>query len=705
MSPVLPKTVFVRPFVTQLSLVIGFSLFSYFVLQQFLFAQADVDMGQIEYNLIQAKENFRIGVNAFNYGFYNRAIVALEHSLSLNPESSGAIFWLGRSYYANGYVRLGLEQWKSLIDENQATSSLRSFYDTLDYRYRLVSRRSSVDEYSLFMKLQSRKRGTKRNMYFIGPTSARASLDRDKIYIVDYRDSKVVAVDASGATKFLFRGSIQKVYDRPFDILLRPKGQGFILSQEGSHSLLFCDENGFPFKEVGEKGNGFGQFLGPQHLTDSGDGYFYVTDWGNRRIVKLDYNGNFIFTFGSANERFLGLEGPTGIMIRNNKMYVADTLQQKIFIFNQEGIYLETFINSGLKSPESLQLTKEGNMLIADGNEIKLYDFNENKLKTIYTSEKNRRYVDIGYDRNLNIIAVDFDNQRIDFITPINNLYTDMFVQINRVLTSQYPKVDIDLLVQDREGNPIVGLSKENFQVIESNKRQNSDLIYTSVNDQSVAIAIILGSNLGFHHDAIREVANNVIQRNGEARDDSFVLVQGGKIPRILSTSIADLAENFTDYIGLEPNGSPEANFDISLRFALDSLVQSRQRKVIVFFSGDTDKIATETYNISDLKSYLQLENANMYSVLSKGNKVISYLVDNTNGRVYNNSSVRNFDTDLQENRDALTGHYTLSFRSIAYTDLARRYLPIEVLVRYVRRSGKDELGYFAPLSSINANR
>ena len=66
-------------------------------------------------------------------------------------------------------------------------------------------------------------------------------------------------------------------------------------------------------------------------MVDSGDGYFYVTDWGNRRIVKLDYNGNFIFTFGANQGRFAGLHGPTGMVIRENKLYVADTLQRKIF--------------------------------------------------------------------------------------------------------------------------------------------------------------------------------------------------------------------------------------------------------------------------------------------------------------------------------------------------------------------------------------
>ncbi len=670
----------------------------YLTIKGFLSAQSTE--GRAEYSTIQARENFRLGVNAFNYGFYNRAIVSLEHSLALHPDDPAAIFWLGRSYYASGYVRLGLEQWKTLIDRNEAKAGLQSFYETLDYRYRQVAKLNVPENYSLFMKLESNKVSSRRSAYFVGPTAARAAQDRDEIYIVDYRDNKVVSIDANGSAKSLFRGSLKQVYDHPFDILLRPKGQGFILSQEGTNSLLFCDEKGYPIREVGSKGSGAEQFLGPQHLADAGNGYFYVTDWGNRRIVKLDYEGNFIFTFGLAQvgrSDFGGLKGPTGIVVRDDKIYVADTLQRKIFVFNQEGRYLETLPGSELSAPESLLVNREGNLLIADGNQIKLYDFNQRSLETIYTGDKNRRYIDLNYDRNLNILAVDFANEEIDFITPVNKLYTDLFVQVDRVVTSQYPKLSVDLLVEDREGSPIVGLGKRNFQLIENNQIQAADLAYTSVDDRSVALAIILGSNIEAYKGAVQHLVDSMLPGDG------FLLVQGAKSPRILSDDPQYLMEELATYQAEEGADSPEANFDISLRFTLDSLVGSRQQKIVVFVSGAATRIVAETYNISDLKSYLELQNGNMYGVVSNENKIISYLVNNTNGRLYYDANVRGFARDVRFNRNELTGYYTLHYESQAYTDLARRYIPVEVAVRYVRRSGIGELGFFAPLSLANA--
>ena len=119
------------------------------------------------YNTIQAKENFRLGVNAFNYGFYNRAIVAFEQSLSFQPQNIDTIFWLGRSYYANGYLGLGLEQWKQLIDQNQAKASLKSFHNALDYRFRGVAALQKMEPYSQFMKLEANKQGINRSVYFL----------------------------------------------------------------------------------------------------------------------------------------------------------------------------------------------------------------------------------------------------------------------------------------------------------------------------------------------------------------------------------------------------------------------------------------------------------------------------------------------------------------------------------------------------------
>ena len=686
-----------------------FFLFAILSISSRLFAQNE-NRGAL-HNIIQAKENFRLGVNAFNYGFYNRAVVAFEQALSFRPQDSDTILWLGRSYYANGYLGLGLEQWKQLIEQNQAKASLKSFYNTLDYRYRGAAEPPKPEPYSEFMKLQANKQGINRSVYFFGPSSARAAKDRDEIYVVDYLGNKVVALDINGSTKRLFYGSLTQNYQQPFGILLRPKGQGFILSQAGTNSLLFADEQGRPYKEAGSKGSGPAQFLGPQHLADSGDGYFYVSDWGNRRIAKLDYEGNFIFTFGAAQKErtvrnvrnsvgFPGFQGPTGLVVRGKKLYVADTLQRKIFVFNHDGQYLETLLSGSqlLRAPESLLLDQDRNLLIADVNQIKLYDFEQATLQTIYSGEKQHKYIGLDFDQNRNIFAVDLKNQEIHFITEKPNLYTDLFVRINRVVTSQYPEIEVDFTVEERGGNPIFGLVRENFRVFENNQFQPIKP-FTSITDASVSLAVILGGDIQKYADAVVGLAQAL------SPEDQFFLIGGGRNPAVLAQNTEQLREQLASYT--ESAEPAESHFDVSLRFALDSMARMRRKKIIVFVSGKAGQIAAQKYNISAMKRYLRLQEATMYG-LAGDNPLISYLAGSTGGRVYANTGrqfLAGFAKDIERHKTRPRNHYTLNYTSKAYTDLAKRYIPLEIFVRYVGRSGKDELGFFAPLSSVNAAR
>jgi hypothetical protein len=44
------------------------------------------------------------------------------------------------------------------------------------------------------------------------------------------------------------------------------------------------------------------------------------------------------------------------------------------------------------------------------------------------------------------------------------------------------------------------------------------------------------------------------------------------------------------------------------------------------------------------------------------------------------------------------SGSYTISYRSQLSTDFGRAYLPVEVEVYLMERSGRDSAGYFPPL-------
>jgi DNA-binding beta-propeller fold protein YncE len=60
----------------------------------------------------------------------------------------------------------------------------------------------------------------------------------------------------------------------------------------------------------------------------------YVTDTGNKRVVVFDNSGNYIAQFGSAGAMSGQFDEPVGIAVDGNgNVYVADTWNQRIQVF------------------------------------------------------------------------------------------------------------------------------------------------------------------------------------------------------------------------------------------------------------------------------------------------------------------------------------------------------------------------------------
>ena len=52
----------------------------------------------------------------------------------------------------------------------------------------------------------------------------------------------------------------------------------------------------------------------------------------------------------------------------------------------------------------------------------------------------------------------------------------------------------------------------------------------------------------------------------------------------------------------------------------------------------------------------------------------------------------------MSDMRTVPNGLYTITSTSLLPTDLGRAYLPVEIEVYLLNRSGRDETGYFSPL-------
>ena len=82
----------------------------------------------------------------------------------------------------------------------------------------------------------------------------------------------------------------------------------------------------------------------PTNIAVDGDGNVYVTDTLNDRVEIFDADGNFISTFGKNGDGPGYFARPKGIAIDGDgHIWVVDAMQQRVQVFNKEGRLLIYF--------------------------------------------------------------------------------------------------------------------------------------------------------------------------------------------------------------------------------------------------------------------------------------------------------------------------------------------------------------------------
>lgn len=90
-----------------------------------------------------------------------------------------------------------------------------------------------------------------------------------------------------------------------------------------------------------------GDFGAPQGVAVDQDGNVYVTDTMNNRVEIFDADGNFLSTFGKAGDGPGYFARPKGIAVdADGHIWVADQMQDRLQVFNRDGQLL-TYIGTG----------------------------------------------------------------------------------------------------------------------------------------------------------------------------------------------------------------------------------------------------------------------------------------------------------------------------------------------------------------------
>ncbi|MFA6275177.1 MAG: hypothetical protein WC622_00400 [Pedobacter sp.] len=115
-------------------------------------------------------------------------------------------------------------------------------------------------------------------------------------------------------------------------------------TQSQTYVQLF-NSNKQLIREWGTYGTGDSNFGNIEELTIDDEQNIWIVDGVNHRIKKYDQNGNLLLKFGKQGTAAGDFDAPFGICYFKNKIYVSDTRNSRIQVFDKTGKYLSTFTN------------------------------------------------------------------------------------------------------------------------------------------------------------------------------------------------------------------------------------------------------------------------------------------------------------------------------------------------------------------------
>jgi DNA-binding beta-propeller fold protein YncE len=676
------------------------------------------DMAWAQFNSVMkssgAAEQLRLGVQSYQRGRYAESILLFEKALAYSPGENLIEYWLGRAYLKSGYEETALRVWQPLLDSATAPPFLQAKAALLRGS-RAIAPTDNDYHYVEVERFEGRKG---KDTFFSRPSAIVPRPD-GSLLIVAHGSNELVTLDASGVARRRSRGGFAG-FDRPYGAAYLPDGTLFVTEFNGDRVSRIAPDG--TVKVFGQKGRTADSLIGPEYAAADSEGYVYVVDFGNARVSKFDDQGVFILSFGAKEPGggFPGFASPTGIYAADGIVYVADTIAKSIYKFDESGNYLGILAEGALHMPEGISAWEGGQaLLVADTDRVVSINLETEAVSDVYrATSKKARIVGAAADYNGNVVACDFDASTVSVLSDVSSLASGYDVEIQSVDSSAFPKVSLDAIVRDKNGAAVVGLREGNFYLTETVRRTTqvdeggkavvrteetiepaSETTYLGSGDKAVGARSALVLERSEDMNALRESQRAALTElyaklSGEGWTGPS-LITAGSAPALQSTG--DLTAALR--VALSPS-SERGRFDLALRLAATSLLPAGNRDAIVYLgTGSVDEASFSGSTMAELAALLKNNGIRFFAVLlGEPDASLRYLAQRTGGEIFSASRPRGLGDLAAEIASAPTGRYRFSFTSKAETSFGRGYLAVGLEAYLYKRSGKDELGYYAPL-------
>jgi DNA-binding beta-propeller fold protein YncE len=198
------------------------------------------------------------------------------------------------------------------------------------------------------------------------------------LHIFDKKENKLIQIKEAGSKSL--RSPIGIAVDVGGDIYI---GDSYL------RKVFVYDQKGKYLREIGSSD----VFQRPTGISILGDKVYVVDTLGHRIIVFSKHNGTLSFAFGRNGIGPGEFNYPTNIFIgRDRHIYVMDSLNFRVQVFNEEGIYLYSFGKHGdgsgdFSKPKGIAADSEGHIYVSDADfdNVQIFD-KDGKLLLIFGS-------------------------------------------------------------------------------------------------------------------------------------------------------------------------------------------------------------------------------------------------------------------------------------------------------------------------------
>jgi len=152
----------------------------------------------------------------------------------------------------------------------------------------------------------------------------------------------------------------------PWDIAFSRDG-AWAVTDDTNHCVWIFDRDRL-VRKFGCNGNSNGEFNRPLRLTFDTNNHLYVADHDNHRVQKFDITGVYLLQFGTYGSGSGQLRHPLGIIVHNDKIFVAEFTKRnhRISVFHLDGRFSHNFRSGHLSNPHYMAININDQLLVAD---------------------------------------------------------------------------------------------------------------------------------------------------------------------------------------------------------------------------------------------------------------------------------------------------------------------------------------------------